>query len=375
MAAPVLSSEALIPGRGRAIPDGGGARRPAISAFRPLRVVAVVSGLLVPVGPGQESRAADGTVPEAGDPVDPAKRAKYNEWIECGLKEQTGAMARKLQHCKTKAATFTIYKAKAKPTHWKHGTPNADEVAVVLTPHATDKQIADCALCLIVNEDVVCKQIDEYGKVGQPAANVAFYKAYLKDLFRHELVHVTQWDLWSLWRLSNADLFNHPWGGGTADPTGMNGNPGGDASSSTYAADKATRALWDVFDECRTAYHEAQASLYGNGHSGCTNDARMFASYVDKGATYPPFVDEQVKGAEACKTKLFGDGTPANPGEVAKAGAAYDAVPAAQKGAYAKFKNFIDKLNAAKQAMCADIVNLRKEYEAAAAKYRRDHGG
>ena len=186
---------------------------------------------------------------------------------------------------------------------------------------------------------------------------------------------MTQWDLWSLWRLSNADLFNHPWGGGSDDPTGKNGNPGGAANDPNYAADRATRALWDVFDECRTAYHEAQACLYGNGHGGCTDDPMMFAPYTDKGTANPPWVGEQVKAAEDCKKKLFGDGTPANPGEVAKAAAAYAAVPANQKPAYAKFKAFIDKLNAAMQAMCADIENMRKEYEAAAAKYRRDHGG
>jgi len=74
----VSSAEVPIPGEGRANPGGEAAPRPAIPVFRPFRVVAVVLGLLIPLGSGRESRAADGTLPEADGPVDPAKRAKYD---------------------------------------------------------------------------------------------------------------------------------------------------------------------------------------------------------------------------------------------------------------------------------------------------------
>lgn len=284
-------------------------------------------------------RGSNTTYPEMGPAIPPADvTAKgLNALVDCAIMGLPQPQMGKLAHCKGKPVDFRKLNT-GKIKHWRHGN-TIDFDGTAFTPHSTPEQIKKCQLCIGLNLTWYCAQS-------------AVIK---KDVISHELCHTLQYDTWSIWQMSNADLFNFP-NDGQGSEAGENGNepcPQDDG----HKADKATRALIDAFDDLRSKLTEDEAVLAGDCKNGCNPPKEIgdwWLKPVKKkdGTTCPARLCRS--DWDACKMKVF---------DMAAAG------KMKQGDAYKKHRNLSMKLCDAKAQMCKDIDALKKAVDAAKKKY------
>jgi hypothetical protein len=243
----------------------------------------------------------------------------------------------KLKHCKGKPVDFRkINKGKIK--HWRHGH-QVDQNAPGFTPHATPDQLKNCKLCMAIDLEWFCAQGD----------------VFKKNMISHELVHTLQYDTWSIWQMSNSDLFNHP----NDDSGSVDGENGNEPcpQDDTHKADKETRKLIDAFDDLRSKLTEAEATLAGEVKYGCIPRGPVGDWWLKpvKKKDKPDCPARLCPtGWDDCKKKVF---------DMAAAGKMQ------QGDAYKKLRNLSMKLCDAKAQMCKDLDAMKMAIDKAKMKY------
>ena len=134
-----------------------------------------------------------------GGQVTGPERDKYDSWIKCGFLEVAEPFKSRLAHCCDEVSNFRIYRHRTSPyPHWRNGNSiwvMPGTIPIAFTPHATENQITNCDFCMAVDHERMCQCIQQADTNPQK-------KAYLKSVFRHEMVHLFQYGTWSIWHLS-----------------------------------------------------------------------------------------------------------------------------------------------------------------------------
>ena len=321
-------------------------RRPPGAGRRWTWALGTVLGICAVVGANNYNN-----YPEIGKEIKGEARKKYTEWLDCAMKQLPGTPGEKVKHCQGKGKDVAVHEA-------------GKGIKYAFSPHIKPEDLKKCKVCLAVNPKELCPWIDCYNN--PPGNNEAEKKKnkkkceeFLKGLFRHEIVHWTQWCVWDLWEVTNDELFNFPLEAGQ-DPEGRNGNPekqtesGNDGEQQNQQddekkkADKLARDLKDKFDAARSALTELEAVVIGNVRGGCIDKETGKPYFEPKKAGEKAWIDQQCCDFKEKKEKLF---------------KAAEAAKKKQGDAYKKVREFAKKLCDKKKKYCkkADEVIEAKE--------------
>lgn len=299
--------------------------------------------------------------PEIGAELPGFQRDNFSEALKCALQTLPPPYKDQLEHCCEHVDDIAIHRlSTGMIPHWQNGgMVDAPEVDA-WTPHAPPGDIEDCkSLCMAVSVGLMktAESASIPGYVYAPD-----YLAILKNRMLHEAVHWLQYDTWSLWQLTNEQIYNLPYQGG--DYVGRNGNPDPDLEEDDdgyddHAADEQARELMDKFDQARSYYIETEAELGGEMRWGC-NTARGGVFFdPDKAPKGTPagkdYAESRLCLLMDCKDELF-----------EKAEAAKNAPDTPSN---MKLRALGEKIMADKEAMCEDIEALKKAKEKAEEKW------
>lgn len=237
---------------------------------------------------------SDSDLPEMGEEVSEEKKMMLEEDLDCAIESMPDDLKMMLGECSgSSVAVHELNTGKIK--HWKHGSED-DFNVWAFTPNATGEQLMECAVCIGIHPSFCDPK-------------------YLTDeerkrMFRHEVIHWTQYDYWQEVWCPNEDLFNVPYDG-DGDAVGENGNPPAEGETPTPAqkADMKTRMLYDKFEKLRSEMTESEAIL-ADVENGCTEDPivgdHWLKPYKNKedGPEFPPRLCDLADRLDDCMEEL-----------------------------------------------------------------------